>query len=198
MPSRHPGSSAWPAVVHPPDMQSLPEPCRSYRCAGARGTRQASACVDFQRIPRVCCAAPRAGTSLLCAGAHPRKGSPADQRRIDHNDRCVGIDSTAWGGRGGVRAETKNMKYAQRVAAAALAVALSGCAGRWFDTHPQRKDAAPIESSPNDFNSQAATYVRDVCALPREERDMRVRALNEALLPNHANISCGRGGYPDE
>jgi hypothetical protein len=92
----------------------------------------------------------------------------------------------------------KNMKYAQRVAAAALVVALSGCAGRWFDTHPKRSDAAPVTSSTNDFDSQAATYIRDLCALPREERDMRVRALNEALLPNHANISCGRGGSPDE
>jgi hypothetical protein len=91
------------------------------------------------------------------------------------------------------------MKYAQRVAAAALTVALSGCAvGRWFDTEPKRNDAAPVASSTNDFDSQAANYVRDLCALPREQRDMRVRALNEALLPNHANISCGRGGSPDE
>ena len=92
----------------------------------------------------------------------------------------------------------KNMKYAQRLAAAALVVSLSGCAGRWFETHPQRAEADPVPSSSNDFDAQAAAYVRDLCALPREERDMRVRALNEALLPNHANISCGRGGYPDE
>jgi hypothetical protein len=100
------------------------------------------------------------------------------------------------------------MKYAQRrsalrpaglfVAATALMVTLSGCAGRWFETRPQHNDAAQVANSPNDFNSQAATYIHDLCALPREQRDMRVRALNEALLPNHANISCGRGGSPDE
>jgi hypothetical protein len=90
------------------------------------------------------------------------------------------------------------MKYAQRLAVAALVVSLSGCAGRWFETRPQRPEAAPVPSASNDFDAQAAAYVRDLCALPREQRDMRVRALNEALLPNHANISCGRGGFPDE
>jgi hypothetical protein len=84
------------------------------------------------------------------------------------------------------------------VAATLLAVTLSGCVGRWFETRPKSSDTAPVASSPNDFNAQAATYVQDICALPREQRDMRVRALNEALLPNHANISCGRGGSPDE
>jgi hypothetical protein len=102
----------------------------------------------------------------------------------------------------GVRAETQKMKYSQRLAAAALVVlmtmTLSACAGRWFDIRPQHKDAEPVANASNDFNAQAAAYVRDLCALPREERDTRVRALNEALLPNHANISCGRGGSPDE
>jgi hypothetical protein len=92
----------------------------------------------------------------------------------------------------------QNMKYSQRLAAVALVVTLSACAGRWFDSRPQRNDAAPAANVSNDFNAQAATYIRDLCALPREERDMRVRALNEALLPNHANISCGRGGSADE
>jgi hypothetical protein len=90
------------------------------------------------------------------------------------------------------------MKYALRLAAATLVVSLSGCVGRWFETHPQRTEAAPVASATNDFDARAAAYIRDLCALPREERDMRARALNEALLPNHANISCGRGGYPDE
>jgi hypothetical protein len=89
------------------------------------------------------------------------------------------------------------MKYSQRLVAAAVVMTLSACAGRWFD-RPQHKDAEPVANAPNDFNAQAASYVRDLCALPREERDTRVRALNEALLPNHANISCGRGGSPDE
>ena len=84
-------------------------------------------------------------------------------------------------------------------AATALLMTLSGCApGRWFESHPQANAAAPQASSATDFNTQAATYVRDLCALPREQRDTRVRALNEALLPNHANISCGRGGTPDQ
>jgi hypothetical protein len=93
------------------------------------------------------------------------------------------------------------MKYSQWLAAAALVTlmtTLSACAGRWFDTRPKHDDAAPVVDASNDFNAQAAAYVRDVCALPREERDTRLRALNEALLPNHANISCGRGGYPNE
>jgi hypothetical protein len=103
----------------------------------------------------------------------------------------------------------KNMKYAQRrsasrpagllVAAMALVAGLSGCAaGRWFESGPKGNNADPAATAANDFNTQAATYVRDLCALPREERDRRARALNEALLPNHANISCGRGGNPDE
>ena len=75
---------------------------------------------------------------------------------------------------------------------------LSGCAGRWFESGPKGNNAAPAANAANDFNTQAATYVRDLCALPREQRDWRLRALNEALLPNHANISCGRGGNPDE
>ena len=101
----------------------------------------------------------------------------------------------------GVRAENRKMKYSQWLAAAALVTlmtTLSACAGRWFDTRPKHDDAAPVVDASNDFNAQAAAYVRDVCALPREERDTRLRALNEALLPNHANISCGRGGYPNE
>jgi hypothetical protein len=78
-------------------------------------------------------------------------------------------------------------------------MSLSGCtSGRWFDSHPPANAAAQQTNSATDFNSQAAAFLRDLCALPREERDMRVRALNEALLPNHANISCGRGGTLDE
>ena len=84
-------------------------------------------------------------------------------------------------------------------AATALVMALSGCApGRWFESRPQANAATPQSNPVTDFNTQAVTYVRNLCALPREQRDMRVRALNEALLPNHANISCGRGGTPDE
>jgi hypothetical protein len=78
-------------------------------------------------------------------------------------------------------------------------MSLSGCGtGRWFESHPQVNAAASQDNSASDFNSEAAAYVRDLCTLPREERDMRARALNEALLPNHANISCGRGGTPEQ
>jgi hypothetical protein len=84
-------------------------------------------------------------------------------------------------------------------AATGLVMALSGCApGRWFESHPQANAATPQQNSAADFNTQAATYVRDLCGMPREQRDMQVRALNEALLPNHANISCGRGGTPND
>jgi len=99
---------------------------------------------------------------------------------------------------------TAEMRSALRLtgmfaAATALGVTLSGCAsGRWFESHPQANAAAPQASPATDFNTQAAKYVRDLCGLPREQRDMRVRALNEALLPNHANISCGRGGTPEQ
>ena len=84
-------------------------------------------------------------------------------------------------------------------AAAALVMALSGCeSGRWFEGRPQPHAATLQANAAIDFNTQAATYVRDLCSLPREQRDMLVRALNEALLPNHANISCGRGGTPND
>lgn len=100
------------------------------------------------------------------------------------------------------------MKYAQRrcasrpagllVTAIVMAGFLSGCVGRWFESAPKGNNATPAATAANDFNTQAASYLRDLCALPREERDRRARALNEALLPNHATISCGRGGNPDE
>jgi hypothetical protein len=76
---------------------------------------------------------------------------------------------------------------------------LSGCAtGRWFETRPKQGDAASTPSSPTDLKSSTVTYVKGICALPREQRDAQLRELNEALLPNHAAISCGRGGFPGE
>jgi hypothetical protein len=100
------------------------------------------------------------------------------------------------------------MKYAKRRFASvrvgafgvAIVLALCGCTtGRWFETRPQRGDAAsPPPSSPADLKSSTVNYVRGVCALPREQRDAQLRALNEALLPNHAAISCGRSGFPGE
>jgi hypothetical protein len=71
---------------------------------------------------------------------------------------------------------------------------LSGCSGRWFDLRPQGNSAQSQTQSENDQKASAVNYVRTLCALPREQRDPQVRELNEAILPNHATISCGRGG----
>ena len=100
------------------------------------------------------------------------------------------------------------MKYAKRRFASvrigafgvAMVLALCGCStGRWFETRPRQGDTAPPPpSSPNDLKSSTVNYVHGVCALPQEQRDAQLRALNEALLPNHAAISCGRGGFPGE
>jgi hypothetical protein len=100
------------------------------------------------------------------------------------------------------------MKYAKRRFASvrvgafgvAIVLALCGCTtGRWFESRPQQGDTAPPPpSSLADLKSSAVNYVRGVCALPREQRDAQLRALNEALLPNHAAISCGRSGFPGE
>jgi hypothetical protein len=87
--------------------------------------------------------------------------------------------------------------YARGAALVILATAgLSGCAGRWFDMRPQGKGNADqtVNVSPGDLRSSAVTYIQGLCALPREQREPQVRGLNEALLPNHATISCGRGG----
>jgi hypothetical protein len=94
--------------------------------------------------------------------------------------------------------QTKNMKYADRIRGAALVVlttlALTGCAGRWFEQRPQGNSAEAPTASSGDLKSSMVTYIQGMCALPREQREPQVRELNEALLPNHATISCGRGG----
>jgi hypothetical protein len=96
-------------------------------------------------------------------------------------------------------AEKPKMKYAQRLVSLAMAgsvVALgmttSGCAGRWFETRPSTNtDTQP--AAPPEMRSAAATYISSLCKMPRELRDTKVRELNEAVLPNHATISCGPG-----
>ena len=81
---------------------------------------------------------------------------------------------------------------------AVLLVALSGCsAGRWFETRSERDSPPPPASAP-DLKSSTVTYIRGTCALPREQRDVQLRELNESLLPNHVVVSCGRGGFPGE
>jgi hypothetical protein len=101
------------------------------------------------------------------------------------------------------------MKYANRrrvsgragayTVAAVLLAALSGCsAGRWFETRSERDPPPPAASSPTDLKSSTVTYIRGTCALPKEQRDVQLRELNESLLPNHVVVSCGRGGFPGE
>ncbi len=79
-----------------------------------------------------------------------------------------------------------------------LTLALSGCAGRWFESRPQGNVAASPVNSSDDLKGATVTYLRNLCTLPREQRDLAARELNESLLPNHAAISCGRGGTPGE
>ena len=87
------------------------------------------------------------------------------------------------------------MGYARGVALVVLAAtAITGCAGRWFDILPERNAAQASSPSPIDKKGPVVAYIQGLCALPREEREPQVRGLNEALLPNHATISCGRGG----
>lgn len=70
----------------------------------------------------------------------------------------------------------------------ATLLSASGCES----THPKRTERAP--AAPKDLRQSAVTYIKGLCTLPKEQLDPRVRELNEALLPNHATISCGRGG----
>ena len=97
---------------------------------------------------------------------------------------------------GGGPEEAKNMQEAlARSAAVVLSiVALAGCAGgRWFETaHPSPPPSSDTGGS--DTRSASAAYIRSLCALPPEQRQAQVRALNEALLPDNVVISCGRSG----
>ena len=90
-------------------------------------------------------------------------------------------------------------RYAQRLVALSVAgilavgVTASGCATPWFGT-PSAPAAAPAASSGGDLKQATATYINSLCRMPKEQRDPKVRELNESLLPNHAAISCGRSG----
>jgi hypothetical protein len=91
------------------------------------------------------------------------------------------------------------MKYAQRlvclgmVGIAAAGMTVSGCASTaWFENKP-KGNTETQPGSPPEMRSAAATYINSLCKLPRELRDPKVRELNEAVLPNHATISCGPG-----
>jgi hypothetical protein len=96
---------------------------------------------------------------------------------------------------GGTRTSSQGWGYARGAALAILTTAaLTGCVGRWFERQPQANDTQSSTPSPGDLKGPAVTYIQGLCALPREQREPQVRELNEALLPNHVTISCGRGG----
>ena len=81
------------------------------------------------------------------------------------------------------------------VVLATLALALAGCAGgRWFETGRPNPTPGSDTGGGSDAKSAAAAYIRSLCAMPREQRQTQVRALNEALLPDNVVISCGRTG----
>jgi hypothetical protein len=90
------------------------------------------------------------------------------------------------------------MKYARRLVLLAMAgivavgITASGCATPWFENKPKGNTDAQPSAAP-DVRSAAATYINTLCKMSREQRDTKVRELNEAVLPNHATISCGPG-----
>lgn len=94
------------------------------------------------------------------------------------------------------------MKHSQRMitlalaGVAALGIAASGCATPWFGSKPAKKDSVSTAASAKaaDLKEATITYIKSLCQLPQEQRDSTFRELNEALLPNHASISCGRAG----
>ena len=96
------------------------------------------------------------------------------------------------------------MKESVRKSAAVvlLTLALAGCsAGRWFESdRPIGANGTPSldTSRPGDPKAASAAYIRSLCALPREQRQPQVRALNEVLLPDNVVISCGRSGVDAE
>jgi hypothetical protein len=76
----------------------------------------------------------------------------------------------------------------------AASLTLGGCAvGRWFENdHPNSTQSSDTSSA--DPKGPSVAYLRSLCRLPREQRQAQVRALNEALLPDHVVVSCGRSG----
>src|SRR5690242_7704258 len=97
------------------------------------------------------------------------------------------------------------MKHAERTLALGLAgviavgMTVAGCATPWFGNSKARhEDPQPVPIAPDgDLRSVSASYINSLCKLPKEQRDPQVRALNEAILPNHATISCGPGSGPE-
>jgi hypothetical protein len=75
----------------------------------------------------------------------------------------------------------------------ATGMTASGCATPWFETQ-KKADAPAAPLKPSDLRQATVTYINNLCKLPKDQRDPTLRELNEALLPNHAAISCGRAG----
>ncbi len=76
----------------------------------------------------------------------------------------------------------------------AVGIAVSGYATPWFGSSHTTKEAAAPAGHPPDLKEAAIAYLNDLCKLPKEQRDETFREVNEALLPNHATLSCGAGG----
>jgi hypothetical protein len=94
------------------------------------------------------------------------------------------------------------MKFSHRmitlglIGIAAIGITASGCATPWFGSKAPKKDAAPnaATGNPGDLKEATVAYINSLCEMPKEQRDSTFRELNQALLPNHASISCGRAG----
>jgi len=92
------------------------------------------------------------------------------------------------------------MTYAHRMVALGVAgvlavgVTASGCATPWFGRSQSHADAPDAPTSSTDLKLATVSYLNGLCKLPNEQRNPLLRELNESLLPNHAVISCGRGG----
>jgi hypothetical protein len=80
----------------------------------------------------------------------------------------------------------------------AAGVTAAGCATAWFGNPKSHHDPQPIAVEADGNKVAAAAYINGLCKLSKEQRDPQVRALNEAILPNHATISCGPGSGPGQ
>jgi hypothetical protein len=86
--------------------------------------------------------------------------------------------------------------FLSSAAVAAICGAAAGCATPWFGSSKNATDA-PAAAPSTDGRAATAAYINSLCKLAKDQRDPRVRELNESLLPNHATISCGPGSGTD-
>jgi len=90
------------------------------------------------------------------------------------------------------------MSYAHRLVSLGLAgvvaigATVAGCASPWFgNAKHERAQASQPANTAADLKQATITYITGLCKLPKQQHDDLLRELNEALLPNHATISCG-------